>query len=54
MYVSMMAYPDFYRQNMNVCVAFAPVTSMNFHKVDMMRRLGENKLLSKLIKSQCP
>ena len=51
MFTSMMAYPAFYRKHMSVCIAFAPVTTMSHHKVDIFKRLADNKMVMRLVKS---
>lgn len=46
MYVSMAAYPDFYRKHMNLCISFAPVTTLSHHKVEIFKKLASKSLVS--------
>ena len=50
----MMAYPEFYKKHMSLCIGFAPVTTMSHHTIEVFKYFAENKTVMKLIKSQCP
>ena len=54
MLVSMMAYPEFYKKHMNICLAFAPVWTITDNKIDLIHRLAGNRRIVKLFEQMCP
>lgn len=50
----MMAFPEFYKKHMNICIAFAPVATLDHQSNKVLTKLSDKEQLVKMFKSQCP
>lgn len=39
---------------MNKLIAFAPVTTMQYHDIELAKKLGDNQTFIKFLERQCP
>jgi hypothetical protein len=50
----MMAYPDFFRKHMQLCIGMAPVMNINHHTFDLAKTLLESRAVMGSIKKLSP
>jgi len=54
MYISMMAYPEFYRKHMKCCIGMAPVTTMDYLSSTLVKTLAPNQMVINMMERACP